>query len=105
MCEESKAEFVKKVEHYNNATFGTTPFVFPFIGCYVAKKPPLPIYATYLYDSVMLYSKALANVTSTINVNGEFSNSIKTFFCVQRRIGLAQCSKIVMTPPQKYSAN
>ena len=75
MCEEAKVEFVKKVEHYNNATFGIPPFVFPLIGCYVAKKPPLPIYATYLYDSVMLYAKALAYVTSSRNVNGELIKS------------------------------
>ena len=40
-------------------------------GCVSSTKKPLPIYAAYLYDSVMLYAKALANVTSTKNVNGE----------------------------------
>ena len=46
---------------------------FSIIGCntYEKNSKPLPIYAIYLYDSVMLYAKALANVTSTKNVNGE----------------------------------
>ena len=39
--------------------------------CFTSKKKPLPIYAAYLYDSVMLYAKALAYVISTKNVNGE----------------------------------
>ena len=79
MCEKKKAEFVKKVDYYNNAAFGVSPSVFPdgVLNCTNLRKQPLPIYATYLYDSVMLYSKALANVTSTIDVNGEFFNLIK----------------------------
>ena len=71
MSEKTKPEFVEKVEYYNNATFGESPSNFPAIGCKLAPKKPLPIYATYLYDSVMLYAKALANVTSTRDVNGE----------------------------------
>ena len=72
MCEERKAAFVKKVEHYNNVTFGIPPRIFKAIGCHLAKKePPLAMtYAAYLYDSVMLYAKALSHLTSRIN--GEF---------------------------------
>ena len=79
MCEKRKAEFVKKVDYYNNVTFGISPTELPagVLNCTNLRKQPLPIYATYLYDSVMLYSKALANVTSTIDVNGEFFNLIK----------------------------
>ena len=65
MSERTKLEFVEKVEYYNVATFGELPLINS------TKKKPLPIYAAYLYDSVMLYAKALANVTSTKNVNGE----------------------------------
>ena len=79
MSEKTKAEFVKKVDYYNNATFGIPTFELPdgVLNCTNLRKKPLPIYATYLYDSVMLYSKALANVTSTIDVNGEFFDLIK----------------------------
>ena len=76
MCEKTKAEFVERVEYYNTATFGESPSKFSVIGCNAAKKSkPLPIYATYLYDSVMLYAKALANVISTRNLNGELIKS------------------------------
>ena len=74
MCEKIGAEFVKEVEYYNKATFGVSPLNYSAIGCNVAKKTYLPIYAEYLYDSVMLYAKALANVTSTCDDNSESSN-------------------------------
>ena len=77
MCEKTKPEFIEKVEYFNTATFGESPSKFSVIGCKVVKNSkPLPIYATYLYDSVMLYAKALANVTSIIDVNGKFSNNL-----------------------------